>query len=103
MNKNITLSTRQKINQLILFNFRLLNRPESIFAILYNIFAKEDHISNYNQMKFESCIKRNSLKFLVKMNLITRSLAQLQSKSTVPINSNSISMVSQQTFLSIVS
>ena len=27
------------------------------FEILYNIFTKEDHISNNNQMKFENCIK----------------------------------------------
>ncbi len=72
MNKNITSSTRKKINKLTLFRFRLLNRPESIFAILCDIFTKEDHISNYNQLKFENCIKRNSLKFLVKMNLITK-------------------------------
>jgi len=38
-----------------------------------------------------------------KIYLNNRPLAQLQSKRTVLIDSNSISMVSQQTFLSIVS
>jgi len=72
MNQNITLSTRQKINHLTLFCFRLLNNPECSFTILYNIFTKEDHISNYNQMKFENSIKINRLKFLVERSLITK-------------------------------
>ncbi len=72
MNQNITLSTRKKINKLTLFCFRLLNNPESSFTILYDIFTKEDHISNYNQLKFENCIKRNRLKLLVERNLITK-------------------------------
>jgi len=72
MNQNITSSTRQKINQLTLFYFRLLNKTASSFAILYNIFTKEDYISNNSQLLFENCIKRNRLKLLVKRNLITK-------------------------------
>ncbi len=72
MNQNITLSTRKKINQLTLFCFRLLNKPENGFVVLYNIFTKEDHISNNNQLLFENCIKRNYLKLLVERNLITK-------------------------------
>ena len=72
MNQNITSSTRQKINQLTLFYFRLLNKAESSFVILYNIFTKEDYISNNSQLLFENQIKRNRLKLLVKSNLITK-------------------------------
>jgi len=71
MNQNITSSTRKKINQLTLYYFRLLNKRESGFAILYNIFTKEDHISDNNWLLFENHIKRNRLKLLVKRNLIT--------------------------------
>jgi len=72
MNQNITLSTRKKINQLTLFYFRLLNKPEGSFAILYNIFTKEDYISDNCQLFFENQIKRNRLKLLAKSNLITK-------------------------------
>ncbi len=72
MNQNITSSTRQKINQLTLYYFRLLNKTASSFAILYNIFTKEDYISDNCQLFFENQIKRNRLKLLVKRNLITK-------------------------------
>ena len=72
MNQNITLSTRQKINQLTLYYFRLLNKRACSFVILYNIFTKEGYISDNTQLLSENCIKRNRLKLLAKSNLITK-------------------------------
>ncbi len=70
MNQNITSSTKQKINQLTLHHFRLLDKPESNFVILSNIFTKKDHVSNFNRLKFETQLKSKSLEFLQRYNLI---------------------------------
>jgi len=69
----ITSSTRKKINQLTLSNFRLCDNIGNNFAILMDIFSNKEtyEISNYNRLKFEINSKRNSLEFLIDKNLIT--------------------------------
>ncbi len=72
MNQNITSSTRKKINQLTLYNFRLLNKTESNFITLMNIFTKEVSVSKCNRLHFETLSKRECLEFLIERNLITQ-------------------------------
>lgn len=64
----ITPFTREKIHQLTLYHFRLLNKHESNFITLLDIFTKEDNISKVNQLTFETQLK--SLEFLHTHNLI---------------------------------
>ena len=72
MNQELMPSTRQKINQLTLFHFKLWNKTGDDFLILMNIFTKEEHILNHNQLGFKNHSKRKCLEFLMERNLITK-------------------------------
>jgi len=73
MNQNITPSTKQKINELTLYHFRLCSNIGNNFEILMDIFSnkEQDVSSNPNQIGFEIHSKTKCLKFLQRHNLIT--------------------------------
>ena len=72
MNQNITSSTRQKINQLTLYHFKLWNKTGDIFLTLLDIFLKEDIILKCNRLHFKTLSKRECSEFLIERSLITQ-------------------------------
>jgi len=73
MNQNITSFTREKINDLTLYHFKLWNKNGNNFSILNDIFTKEDNILKCNRLHFKTLSKRKDFEFLVNKNLITNS------------------------------
>ena len=66
----ITPFTREKIHQLTLYHFRLLDKHESNFLTLLDIFTKEDNISKVNRLTFETLPNLKSLEFLQRHDLM---------------------------------
>lgn len=71
MNQHLISLTKQKIKELTLCHFRLLDNTESNFVVLSDIFTKEESISKCKRLTFETQPKTKCLEFLQRHNLIT--------------------------------